>query len=350
MTRLGFAEKIGAGLLCAVCLLLLPAPASAGLLDRVGASIKAATDALPEPVDAAGPARAAPGVPVATAGQIPGAELVITSVRPTSLEDARAHRIGVVHDGDPVYLYLKLPRPVENYVFVWNLSGSSEYADRKAIGIQINPVDHPEDAPAVMEENFLPTDKELKATELVIEMAPGELRPISVYGWLRLVGGGRPGTWANEFRIYSRDTNSLTTTILARAPLTASVEGGVAKYKAQLEAFKRRQEAGDAAFNTIPSRGEAKDPVAEKKAAELAAKTLGVKFTTFYLTGTVWWENRNAIGQLEKHNTSALGLYRSGAKCMAAIVNVNRWVPNQNVTAEVTKTFEIACDKAAAAR
>ena len=131
-------------------------------------------------------------------------ELVISNVKPSSLADARAHRVTTVKDGEPVYLYLKLPKPVENYVFTWNLTGTSQYANRKALGIQITPIDHPDDVPATLEENFLPTDAELKATEIVIEMAPGELRPLSVYGWLRLVGGGRTGTWANEFRIYSR--------------------------------------------------------------------------------------------------------------------------------------------------
>ncbi len=329
--------------------LSLPASA-AGFLDRMGDTLRsrgeeAVRQAMPDQDAAAGKAARTLG-----GGGIAGAELVITSVKPKSLDEARAHRVSSVKDGDPVYLYLKLPKPVEHYVFTWNLTGTSQFADRKALGIQIVPPDLPDDAPATLEENFLPTDAELKSTEIVIEMAPGELRPLSVDGWLRLVGGGRAGSWPQEFRIYSRDMNALTTTILARAPLTASVESGVKRYKAQLDAFKARQAAGDPSFNTIPTRGALVDVAAAKKAAESASKVSGQKYDKFFLTGDVWWENRNALGQLEKHNTSALGLYRTGGKCMAAIVNVNRWAGNQSITSEVSKTFEISCDKLAAAR
>lgn len=326
----------------------LPASA-AGFLDKMGEALRsrseeAARQLVPETDSVAGRAASTAG-----ASGISGAELVITSVKPKSLDDARAHRVSSVKDGEPVYLYLKLPKPVESYVFTWNLTGTHQFADRKALGIQIVPPDQPDDLAAVIYNNFLPTDAELKTSELVIEMAPGELRPLSVDGWLRLVGGGRAGTWPQEFRIYSRDMNALTTTILARAPLTASVEGGVAKYKAQLDAFKARQAAGDPAFNTIPSRGELVDVAAEKKAADSATKVSGLKFEKFFLTGDVWWENRNALGQLEKHNTSALGLYKAGAKCMAAIVNVNRHATSQTISSEITKTYEISCDRLAAA-
>ncbi|MBS1210915.1 MAG: hypothetical protein H6R19_3313, partial [Proteobacteria bacterium] len=315
---------------------------AACLLDKLGGALRSGAESATQRTAPSG-AEASEATGATTGkSQIAGAELVISNVKPSSLADAWAHRVTRVKDGEPVYLYLKLPKPVEQYVFTWNLTGTSQFANRKALGIQIVPIDQPDDVPATLEENFLPTDAELKATEILIEMAPGELRPLSVDGWLRLVGGGRAGTWPNEFRIYSRDMNNLTTTILARAPLTASVEGGVAKYKAQLDAFKARQAAGDPSFNTIPSRGALVDVAAEKKAAESATKVSGQKYDKFFLTGDVWWENRNALGQLEKHNTSALGLYKAGAKCMAAIVNVNRWAGNQNITSEITKTFEIS--------
>ncbi|MDP5238720.1 hypothetical protein Q9Q94_04225 [Uliginosibacterium sp. 31-16] len=337
----------------ASCNMLAPANA-AGFLDKMGDALRsgaqgALRQAAPDSADAVAKGAGADGAADANVAQLPGAELVISSVRPKSLADARAHRISSARDGDPVYLYLKLPRPVESYVFTWNLTGTSEYANRKAIGIQIVPPDQPDELAAVIYNNFLPTDAELKASEIVIEMAPGELRPLSVDGWLRLVGGGRAGTWPQEFRIYTRDMNAFTTTILARAPLTANVEGGVTKYKAQLDAFKARQAAGDPSFNTIPTRGAIVDVAAEKKAAESATKASGTRFDKFFLTGDVWWENRTALGQLEKHYTSALGLYKTSGKCMAAIVNVNRWA-NQSITSEITKTFEISCDKLAAAR
>jgi hypothetical protein len=267
-------------------------------------------------------------------------EMVLTTAPAASFSEARAHAVQEVSDGQPVYLHLRLPKPLSNYVY--------SYRDiaKNAFRIEIGPADKLRESHGSTLLNL--TDEELRATELHLPLAPAVPRG-KLYDsvWTSVVGGGRPGVWHNEIRILSyADTTRLDApTYLAIAPLTASVTEGIDKYRAMTADFLNHRVAGDPATNQAPAKVARSEPALAATVLKQAAQARGSKPDAFYFTDDGWYDHRNGLGQLEYQRTMAAILYKEGGKCFAHTLDISRW-PNGRVETSLDKhRIELSCNR-----
>ncbi|MBV8633711.1 MAG: hypothetical protein JO002_04415, partial [Burkholderiaceae bacterium] len=244
----------------------------------------------------------------ATAAVFEG-QMVLTTEPARTFDEAVAKAVHEVKDGQPVYLHLRVPRPLSNYVYNWRDVHNSLQIE---VGSEGNLREHYSGTPIEL------TDEEMKGSELHIPLAPAVPRGKSYQSvWTEVVGGGRPGTWHNEIRVLTYpDVNRLDVPFyLGVATLTADVGAGIDKYRSMQTAFLNQRVAGDPNTNQIPAKVGRADAGLAATIQKQAASALGAKLDAVYFTDDGWYDHKNAIGQVEYRRTFAAALYRQNDRC-----------------------------------
>jgi hypothetical protein len=129
----------------------------------------------------------------------------------------------------------------------------------------------------------------LNVSELKINLSPGKPgRNKSLPFFLEVVGGGRPGVWNNEIRVYKSQKVPVTRAdFLATLPITCDVSNGFTKYRKMKDDFEIAQYKGVAEENQLAEPTEFDDPALKAKVVA-KLKTVGITPVKFYFTNEDW--------------------------------------------------------------
>lgn len=271
----------------------------------------------------------------------PIAQAVITKESCASFDAAKAKATTQVKDGEGVYLNVLFPGAVEGYLASWEELPDDGIAGRKLFLLEIGEAGGTE---AWDYDLVLPMPGEASGSFLCIGLAPGRVTPVWRGLWLKTVGDGAPGVWKNELRLYDKgDRGEGEKRLVARAPLTASVAGGVSKYAAQLADYKKRFAAGDASFNEPPPKGGLVDKAAIKAALAEAANGMDETPEGAYFTEPDWYIHEDAWGNLDYYHAGAAILYRRDGKSWIRAMDVRKWAQSKKVEVAIqAKELELS--------
>jgi hypothetical protein len=259
----------------------------------------------------------------------PMAQALITKEPCASFEAAKAKAVSQVKDGEPVYLNLLFPKPVTDYLSVWETSPNSSYCNMKVFYLEIG------EAGGSDAWNYcylLPMQDELKGNFLCACMAPYKASPVWRAIWLKTVGEGAAGVWKNELRIYDKgDDGSLDRRLVALAPLTANVASGISKYAAQLADYKQRFAAGDIGFNQPPAKGELVDKAAIKAALAEAENAMDDKPEGCYFSESGWFIHKDSWDKLDYYHAMAVVFFRRDGTFWMREMDVMKWAGTNKV-------------------
>lgn len=270
-------------------------------------------------------------------------QMVLTSEPAKTFEDAKLKAIHSVKDGQAVYLHLRFPQALSNYVYNWR---DVHHALQVEVGAEGNLREKYGNTPLEL------TEEEMKGVELHIPLAPAVPRGKTFQSvWTEVVGGGRPGIWHNEIRIMTYpDVSRLDAPLyLASAALTADVGTGIEKYRAMQVDFGNRRVAGDPNTNQIPTKVARSDAGLLSTTMKQASGALGVTIDTVYFTDDGWYDHKNAIGQVEYRRSFAAALYRQNDRCYAHTLDISKWPNGRVETTPDRNRIEINCSRYPAA-
>ena len=270
-------------------------------------------------------------------------QMVLTGEPAKTFDEAATKAIRSVKDGQPVYLHVRFPRPLSNYVYNWR-------DFHNALQIEVGGEGNLREKHGSTLIEL--TDAELKGVELHIPLAPAVPRGKTYESvWTGVVGGGRPGTWHNEIRLLTYpNVNRLDAPLyLASAPLTADVAAGIEKYRAMTAAFVNQRVAGDPNTNQIPPKVARWDAGLAATILQQAASAFGAKPDAVYFTDDGWYDHKNAIGQVEYRRTFAAVLYKDNDRCFAHTLDISKWPNGRVETTPDRNRIEISCSRYPAA-
>lgn len=227
----------------------------------------------------------------------PLGQAVITTAPVQNWDEAKAKAVTEVNDGDPMYLCLQLPNAVSTYVARFSYDDQDRNSVRKVLRIEYGPQSRR--MQVWTSDFFEPKGDELKSNFLCINLAPGEVRPLAVTSWLKIVGEGQPGVWKNQIWVWAlgqeedtyNDDNARQ--MLANVPITANVPKSIKKYKAQYDAFMKLVAA---ATNQAPAKGKLVDKASAKAIPALIANVVQEKVEGWYFTEDYWKDQYNNLG------------------------------------------------------
>ncbi|MFZ6742147.1 hypothetical protein ACO0LC_02865 [Undibacterium sp. JH2W] len=249
-------------------------------------------------------------------------EAVVTGAPVSGFAEAQERRIISIHDGDPVFFHVRLPRPLKDYVFPTFVN------DRPGLILTVGPRGIPG-----QQHNSIALflrETEMNGSELHLNLAPGEIRKSSMHVWMETVGGGSHGIWDNEIRLLGRNNK-----LLAVAPLTAEVNDGIDKYKAMTKEYRSRFVVGDPASNEAPPNIHRNDMRLAVEVSKQASQLLGNKPDATYFTDDGWAAHTNRIGQIEYHITTATALFSTVKKVFYQNLNVKKYPGNGRIDVEL---------------
>lgn len=283
-------------------------------------------------------------------------QMVFTNKEYPSFDAAKPNAINKVADGEELWMYVKLPKPLKAYAFIDDVSRQSQPTAPYYIMYALGPANDFETEYNTEQINF--KAEELDATELKVNLAPGHAgRHLSSNIFLGVVAGGSPGVWENSIRVYA-PTNEREETdfgsrpkknVLAVAPIIADVANGISKYQKQKNDYIYAVSKGVAGENKLEQEGRFVDN--EIKA--MMMKALANKNITpvkFYFTSDDWTIQSNwSTGQPEWLSVFAQAIYKKNGKCYFANVGVSRkYIPLLDQWGElstvVNPDFPIECD------
>lgn len=262
---------------------------------------------------------------------LPG-EAVVTATPAGNFAEAQQKTISSVQDGDPVYFHVRLPRPLKDYVF------PTFSNDRIGLILAVGPRGQPDKQHNGMA-LFL-REAEMNATELHLNLSPGEIRKSAMLVWMETVGGGTPGHWENEIRLVGKNNS-----ILAVAPLTAEVSNGIGKYRAMIKEYGNRFVTGDPSSNEAPANIHRRDARLTEEVTKQASQLLGKKPDATYFTDDGWSDHRNSIGQTEYQITTATVLTQLNKKPYYQNLSVKKYPLNGRIEVDFDgKPRELTAD------
>lgn len=276
------------------------------------------------------------GSPASGATKGSAGQVVFTSSWAPGFDAAKAKAIKEVKDGDSIWVYVKLNRPVEdlvqkvrftddagNVVENWSMtlvvceqgasSGYTSGYNNQQIFIKGG-----KKTPTGMEFNQGVVGH-LKlaagATEFSLCLSQYK-RHLSSWAFVRTVGEGQAGVWANEVRFYGEDQSRP----FAAGPLTASVNDGIPKYRKMWLAYKEIYDKGDVADSELPPLGKFNDAKV-KAVITSAAKAKGITPTKIYFTVDSWAQYEDEYARTYRKVYAAI-MYKKDGKCFYSMAEV----------------------------
>lgn len=248
---------------------------------------------------------------------------VVTGSLVKSYAEAATQQIKSVKDGDPVYLWLKLPKPLEVYLGNWTENTNLVHSDKKAVRISVSQKGYPEFSGQTCD--FVPRDAEKQQTEIMINLAPGDVRPLPLECWMKAVTKTYDAHVIFNINVVQLTEDIMNRPVLASASLSIDIPDETRKYAAMLDKHMEDWKKGDVSFNTEPTKGSLVDAGMKTQVAKLAAARLGVAQVPFYFTGDDWFAEKDRWDVVYRHHTTGAILYKKGAKNFYQMVDVYKY-------------------------
>jgi len=277
-------------------------------------------------------------------------ECVLTAEPFDSYESAKGRKVTSIKDGQPVYFHVKFDKQIGSFAGRWYRGSATdvEYADRIGFILEVGPEG---EVTKVYDSSIvLLAPKELAGNELHLNLAPGEVRPKPIAAWMDTLGKGLPGVWKNEIRLVTHQKipgEGMTRwekVYLAIAPLTADVSDGNDSYRKMASEYRKRVDQGDPSWNEVPAPGALKDSAAIKQVMAIVKREVGGEIGRLHFTVDTWYEQRNALGQLEQDTATAIVTLKSGGKYWARFIDVTR-SSHGAISARIRNPQEITKEK-----
>jgi hypothetical protein len=280
-----------------------------------------------------------------------GVEMVFTNEEYKNFDEAKAHSVNRVVDGDLLWLYIKFRGTLADYVsptVVYNDDDSDDFLLFTEIG-------------EAGTDNMYKSDtlffrkQELNGSELKLNLAPGKPgQNKSLPFFLDVAAGGSYAVRNNEIRISnSPDEPRIRADYLATAAITCDVSRGLTKYKKMKDDFETARYLGVAEENKLPKPTDFNDP-ALKASVIARLKTVGITPVKFYFTREDW-EIRTVEPTVnrpgEKYSKMyAAYTYKKGAECLFGYADIQRnysyaMAAFSEPIIELNKGFPILCEK-----
>jgi hypothetical protein len=280
-----------------------------------------------------------------------GVEMVLTKEEYKNFDEAKAHSVNRVVDGDLLWLYIKFRGTLADYVSP-TVRDNDDPSDDFLLFTEIGEAGTNQ----AYKENTLFFGKEdLNGSELKLNLAPGKAgQNKSLPFFLDVVGGGSYGVWNNEIRISnSPDEPRTRADYLATAAITCDVSRSLSKYKKMKDDFETARYLGVAEENKLPEPTAFNDP-ALKASVIARLKTVGITPIKFYFTKEDW-EIRTVDPTVnrpgEKYSKMyAAYTYKKGAECLFGYADIQRnysyaMAAFSEPIIELNKGFPILCEK-----
>lgn len=263
------------------------------------------------------------------------AKIIFTNKEYADYAAAASHAIAEIKDGEEVWMYVKMPRPLKEYAWVKRFAGKNgDVVENAEIDIIIGPQDGFGEfakqsiilkGGEVGEYGMVYNKKMLtyldidytKATEFKLLLSK-YLRGKSSFVMLKAVGGGNIGKWDNEIRLAGGDKKE----VFAKGELTCNVENGLTAYRKAWNAYNEILEKGDIADNKLPPTGKFNDQHI-RNAILKQAKAEGIAAGKVVFT-TDAWEASTDEYERKSRDVYAYVSYKKGNQCMYAMAEVTQ--------------------------
>lgn len=261
--------------------------------------------------------------------------IIYTNKEYKNYAEASSNSITEVKDGDELWMYVKLDKPLSNYIDIHKFTdGDGNLIELHSFQIVIGPKGetYPEFAEQKIYVNSgknIDKDESRKSAHFTrLDVDPSTttefklilskyLRRKSTSIFLKAVGGGSAGKWDNEIRLVHKN-KSIT---FANGPIMCNVEDGIAKYRKLWKEYETVIDKGDVADNTLPPTGKFTDAklkvkILEKlKAHKGLPQSLNFTFDDWQVVGEDNGKSRKMY---------AYALYKQNGKCSYTMVEVTQ--------------------------
>lgn len=250
----------------------------------------------------------------------------LTTVSVSSFHQAREHQVRVLNDGDPLSLWLSLPKPLSRYLGVWTGDKGVLGAEKRGIRITVAEAQAPE---RLIESSvFLPSFSESGLREFSINLAPGAVRLLPLDCWLRAMASNHPEARTKKYliRVYGLGNSIFEEKqLLASASVSVDLASGAEAYTQLLKGYLEQMNTGDKAYNDVPPRGQIRDTALAQQIARLAATKIGLPHAVLYFTGCAWQHDWNEFGIVFKDHLPGVLLYAKESRTFYQSVLVNKY-------------------------
>ncbi|HMR92459.1 MAG TPA: hypothetical protein PKC69_09090 [Chitinophagaceae bacterium] len=274
------------------------------------------------------------------------AKIVFTNKEYDDYESAKPHAINEIKDGDELWMYVKMPKPLKEYAWVQRFADKDGNAVENAeVDLVIGPRNGFGEfakqgiilkGGEVGQYGMVYHKKMLtyldidytKAAEFKLVLNK-YLRGKSSFVVLKAVGGGDIGKWDNEIRLAGGDKKE----VFAQGELMCNVEDGIAAYRKAWNAYSEILEKGDIADNKLPPSGRFNDKEIEKLITKQAAAE-GIDADKVVFTTDAWESSTDEYERQTRHVYACL-TYEEDGQCMYAMAEVSQrfvlgeWAPAQ---------------------
>jgi hypothetical protein len=247
----------------------------------------------------------------------PVGEIIYTVKECKNFEEAEKFKITEVKDGDSLWMYLRFPSALINYIPADEHAGTDEDGfDLHSLRVGMGP----QDAKEIWNIwAFYFKKRELNTSELKINLAPGVPgRNKSANSFLQTVGRGRPGIWKNAMLVYVKYEE-----YLAIGPITCNVENGLAKYKKMATDLYEKVNVGTAEENKLPEAKGFNDAQIRQFCVN-KIKEKGITITKFYFTYDNWATVSNGNNQKIAREMTAVFTYKIKDECFFGTIELRQ--------------------------
>lgn len=263
------------------------------------------------------------------------ANMIYANKEYKNFEEASAHSIKEIKDGDDVWMYVKLDKPLSNYIDVDKYTDSDgnlielhsfhiiigpkgetypEFAQQR---VYVNAGKNIDKDPSIRSAFVGRLDIDPSTTTDFKILLSKYLRRTSTTVLLQAVGGGNAGRWDNEIRLVHKNK----TITFANAPILCNVVDGIAKYRKAWKEYENVIQNGDIADNVLPPTGKFTDAKLKVKILEKLKTHKGLPHSLNF-TFDDWEIVIDDNGRRRK--VYAYALYKQNGKCSYTMVEVEQ--------------------------
>ncbi|ELR73315.1 hypothetical protein C900_04167 [Fulvivirga imtechensis AK7] len=273
-------------------------------------------------------------------------EIIFAAKEYNSFDEAKAHAVSHVKDGDPLWMYIKTPQPIEKYVDANPNNKDKDGKVRKFINMGIGRQNEPNgDYKAC---NVIATDEEAASTELRISLSPGTVRKgPSLTCFLDIASGFDPKLRELEIRLYAKVDDDKK--VIGRGHFTLDLTNGKDNYTTIAEDFRKRISKGAPENNRVPKKGAFADDSYKNQALKLI-RAKEISPLKIYYSVDDWQVMLNNETDVRDHR-SLYGAYtyKKADKCLYGVFEV---IQNWNVIQgkwmeakiELRDDFPVSCE------
>lgn len=283
-------------------------------------------------------------ISIAAFSQKTPAKMVLAKAAYPDYSTAAAHAVTEVTDGDSLWLYVQFQDAVKNHVVVSRKNNpDGSVSKRSLLLFSIGPKGNTEstynsqqlclkgcDASDYAQFNLysILDEKSMEKNEFRLCLT-GYVKNQSNPIFLKTVGGGNPGVWHNELRLYTGTADSQFPEMvswkddkpLGIIPILCNVDDGIVKYKKMLAAYNEVLDKGDKSSNVLPAKGKFNDAAIKAKVGQIA-KTKGWAVKEIFFVENNWVEF-GEINDLDKYRrVYAVAVYKKGTSCFFSYLEV----------------------------